>query len=203
MHAAADAVATEVADHAVAGRAGELSDCGSNVAKASAGSDNGDACIAAPAGGVHEAAGCLVRLADEEGRGGVTVKPSQLGGDVHVDDVPIQQPFAAGDPVTDDLVFAHAHGSWKAVVPELARPPALARRLGPDPLVNLGGPDAGRDARPHEREGFRGSPTGSTKGGQLFSPEKLDARVHSAPCAASADHVQYRFGMFARRARMI
>jgi hypothetical protein len=126
------------------------------------------------------------------------MKPGQLGGDVHVDDVPIQQAFTAGDPVTDDLVLAHAHGGWKAVVPELACSTPLALRLGPDPPVNLDGPHAGRDARPHPREGLRGGPPGSTKGGKISSPEKLDAGLHSAPCAGWPDHVQYRFGMSAR-----
>src|SRR5207237_1338685 len=110
---------------------------------------NCDANIAAPAGGVHEPSGCLVRLADEEGCGGVTVKPVQLSGDVHVDDVPIQQAFVAGDPVTDDLVPAYAHGGWKAVVPKLAWSTTLAHCLGSHPLVNFDGPDAGCDARPH------------------------------------------------------
>ena len=85
----------------------------------------------------------IVHVPDEHGLVEVTVVAVDVGGDVHVEDIPALQGPRVGDSVADDFVDAGAARLWKVVVVERRRVPPVRGDVGVADLVELLGGDPG------------------------------------------------------------
>ena len=80
-------------------------------------------------------------LADSQSGRGVAVHPVQVDGHVHIDNVPLDQRAAVGDPMADHLVHRGTHRLWVAPVVEGAGVAATRQGGLVDYLVELVGGD--------------------------------------------------------------
>src|SRR5690606_37116644 len=106
VHAAADAVAAEVARHRVgaAVSGGDGVDGVAEVAEPVAGCGGGDARFQGAAGGVDEGLVGGAGRADGDAEGGVARPAVEVGAAVDAEQVAVAQPVAAGDAVDDGVV---------------------------------------------------------------------------------------------------
>ena len=126
MHIPADAVADQLPHHpvAVGFRVGLYGP--GNVADAIPGPGKLEPFKEAFPGDPDQLLHRGVHLPDQEGAGGVPVKPIQLGAYVHADDVSLLEPVMARDPVDHLLVHRGADALWVSVIMEEGRGGALA-----------------------------------------------------------------------------
>ena len=104
----ADAVAGEVAHHAIAKTLGIALDHPADDVDLAAGHGRLDAAHHGLVGALDEQPGLLVDVAAEVRGVGVSVDAADEGGDVDVDDVAVLERAVVGDAVADDLVDAGA-----------------------------------------------------------------------------------------------
>src|SRR5688572_15600634 len=113
---AAEAVAAEIADDAVAIGLGVGLDGVADVAEMGAGPGGGDAADHAFVGHVDEAPRLYADVADQEHPAGVAVPAVEDDGDVDIDDVAVLQRPLAGDAVADDMVDRGAAAAREAAI---------------------------------------------------------------------------------------
>src|SRR5262245_59733313 len=125
VHRAANTVAAVGLDN-TAGVANVVGDRSADVAEPPAWYRRRDASIAGATGQLDECASVWRGIANHERRRGVAVVAVELGGDIDVDDVAVNQSnVRARHAVAHDVVATDAHRGGEAVVAELRWPPAL------------------------------------------------------------------------------
>src|SRR5690606_34176952 len=151
VHAAADAVAAEVARHRVgaAVSGGDGVDGVADVAEPVAGCGGGDARFQGAAGGVDEGLVGGAGRADGDAEGGVARPAVEVGAAVDAEQVAVAQPVAAGDAVDDGVVDRDADDGGVGGGGEggpVAEEGGFGARLADDgggQLVEFGDGDAG------------------------------------------------------------
>lgn len=197
VHLTTDAMAAILTHEPVARPARYRLDGRAHVAEAGPGPDLCDARLKRGPGGLDEPPNLRMHLTDQEGDRGIAVKAIELGGNVHVNDIPVpQDDLRRRDPVTDDLVGAHAHRRREAVKAELARPTASTCRVFSDPGVDVRRAHPGANPRAHVGQRLARRPPCGTHCLDLFTAQKFDRHEPAVPRPPGG--VQYRLGMAAR-----
>ena len=175
---AADAVAAEIADDAVAVRLGMALDGVGDVAEMVAGPRLLDAEHQAFVGDVDQLARLQRDVADQVHAAGVAVPAVDDRGHVDVDDVAVLERLVAGDAVADDMVDRDAAALGVAAIAERRR---HARRRRASCWWTMSssscGRDAGHDVRGERVEDLGGEPAGAAHAFEAFGPVELDHAV--------------------------
>src|SRR4051794_29539049 len=171
---AADAVAAEIADDAIALAFGMALDRIGDVAEMVAGPGLFEAEHQAFVGHVDQLASFQGYVPDEVHAAGIAVPAVENRRDVDVDDVAVLENLVARDAVADDMVDRDAAALGVAAVAERRGQAAAVDRHLVDNVVERLGRDAWNDMRHQRVEDFGGEPSGAAHALEALSPVELD-----------------------------
>src|SRR5579862_2255119 len=205
VHVAADPVADEVPDDAVAVRLRDVLDRSPDVGDVVAGQRGGDAGHHAEAGGIHQLPDRGLDLADDERPGAVAVPAVDDRADIDRDELASLDRAVAGDPMDHFFVDGDACRSGKgsraasvAAAAEIAlerRDPARRADVALGEAVELGGRDTRLQLRLDEGEDFGDDPPGPAHPVDLVgSPDHAWSPARARDTAAISDALTASIG---------